>query len=222
MYRPVASARTLVAILGLCVATLASAEGSMDNWSPGTNYLPVPQPRTPQVARGKVEVNEIFWYGCSHCYALDPSLEKWSKAKPAYIEFVRTPVIWGPVHRQHARLFYTLQSLKRTDLHITVFEAIHRQGNMLAARNDAEARALHLDFLKQHGVSEKAFNAAYDSAAVTDGVAFAERLTSDLSVAGVPLLVVHGKYTTNVSQAGGERQLFSLIDDLAAREKQRR
>ena len=74
--------------------------------------------------RGKVQVNEVFWYGCGHCYALDPALENWKTSKPDYIEFVRTPVMWGPVHRQHAKIFYTLQALNRADLHAVVFDAI--------------------------------------------------------------------------------------------------
>ena len=88
----------------------------------------------PASPAGKVEVNEVFWYGCGHCYALDPALESWKAEKPAYVEFVRVPVIWGPMHRQHAKLYYTLQALRRPDLHSKVFDAIHQQGLQLAAR----------------------------------------------------------------------------------------
>ena len=77
-------------------------------------------------------MNEVFWYGCGHCYALDPTLENWRETKAKYIDFQRIPVIWGPPHRQHAKLFYTLQALGRGDLHAKVFDAIHRDGNMLA------------------------------------------------------------------------------------------
>ena len=109
--------------------------------------------------------------------------------KPAFIEFVRMPVIWGPPHVQHARLYYTLQALRRGDLHSKVFDAIHQDGDMLAARtSDEQARALQLAFLKQHGVTEQQFNAAYDSMpSRCNNVKRAETLTGRYEVGSVPV-----------------------------------
>lgn len=221
MNRRILSASALAAALAVGAATLGLAANSAGSWREGTNYTLLEKPRPPQVSRGKVEVNEVFWYGCGHCYALDPTLETWKTSKPAFIEFVRTPVMWGPVHKQHARLFYTLQALNRTDLHVAVFDTIHQKGNILAAQTDEQARAVHLAFLKEHGVSEKDFDAAYDSTAVSGGLTYAEQVTTGFAVASVPLLIVQGKYTTSVSQAGGETQLLALLNDLAAGEKRR-
>jgi thiol:disulfide interchange protein DsbA len=212
---------------GLMFAAVAYADGPVatdaQQWRPGTNYLRVPIPQPTQVAPGHVEVNEVFWYGCGHCYTLDPTLENWRESKAEFIEFRRIPVMWGPAHRQHARLFYTLQALGRDDLHPKVFDAIHRGGHMLATDGDDDAaRALHLAFLKDHGVSEKDFNAAYDSKSVTDNLRSAQEATERFAVASVPLIIVNGKYTTSVSMAGGTPGgLISLINDLAARERPR-
>ena len=214
-------ASTLVATLLAAALAVPVFAAPATEWTPGTNYLQLPAAKPPTLARGKVEVNEVFWYGCGHCYALDPTLERWKTSKPAFIVFVRTPVIWGPVHQQHARLYYTLQALNRDDLHPAVFETIHRKGNMLAAQSPADARALHLAFLKEHGVSEKDFADAYDSAAVTADLARAERLTYEFNVASVPMIYVNRTYSTSVSQAGNEAQLLSLINDLAERERRR-
>jgi protein dithiol oxidoreductase (disulfide-forming) len=197
----------------------ATTPGSQ--WQPGLNYTVLGYPQPSTLPKGKVEVNEVFWYGCSHCYALDPVLESWKGTKPAYIEFVRIPVIWGPSHRQHARLFYTLQKLGRDDLHPKVFAAIHQGGKPLMASTDQEARAMHLSFLKENGVSEKQFNDTYDSPEVTKQVDLAEELTVRYEVASVPTMIVAGSYSTSVSQAGGENQLLALINDLAAREQRR-
>jgi thiol:disulfide interchange protein DsbA len=198
-----------------------TAAASLSQWKEGTNYTVLPNPQAPAVP-GKVLVNEIFWYGCSHCYALDPLLESWKLKKPDYVEFVRIPVIWGPVHRQHARLFYTIQALGRGDLHSTVFDAIHMSGIPLAGRTDEEARAMHLEFLKEHGVTEKAFNDAYDSPQVTANLQRAEELTKTYQIAAVPTLIVNGRYSTGVTQAGGSGALLTLVNDLAASEQQRR
>jgi thiol:disulfide interchange protein DsbA len=163
----------------------------------------------------------VFWYGCGHCYALDPALESWKTAKPGFIEFVRIPVIWGPAHRQHAKLYYTIQALGRLDLHVKIFEAIQRGGKPLSAPSDQDARAMQMEFLKEHGVSEKSFNAIYDSMPVQANVQQAQNLTEQYVVASVPLIVINGKYVTGVGPAGGATQLLSLINDLAASEKGR-
>jgi protein dithiol oxidoreductase (disulfide-forming) len=198
--------------------TLVSAVGQ---WQPGVNYTLLGRPQPSTAAGGKVEVNEVFWYGCGHCYALDPALESWKASKPAFITFVRIPVIWGAVHEQHAKLFYTLQELGRGDLHSKVFDTIHKQGKMLAAQDPAEARAMQLAFARENGISEKQFNAAYDSPAVAANLDRARLLTGSYEVASVPTMIINGTYSTSVSQAGGTDQLLHLVNDLATSEQRR-
>ncbi len=91
-------------------------------WKPGVNYDPVVPSQPTSVAAGKVEVLEVFWYACPHCYALEPFIAAWRKTKADYIEFVRVPVMWGPLHRAHAQLYYTLKQLGRNDLDDKAFE----------------------------------------------------------------------------------------------------
>jgi thiol:disulfide interchange protein DsbA len=199
----------------------ASAAAALSKWQAGTNYKLVPAPQPTSVAAGKVEVDEVFWYGCGHCYTLDPVLEKWKAEKAPYVEFVRVPVIWGPVQRQHAKLYYTLQALNRPDLHTKVFDAIHQQGLALSARDEVEARAMQLVFLSSQGVNESRFNSAYDSMSVASNMLRAEEFTKKFAVANVPVMIVNGKYMTSVSEAGSEAKLISLVNDLAASEKAR-
>jgi thiol:disulfide interchange protein DsbA len=199
----------------------ASAASALAKWQAGTNYTLLPTPQPTSVAAGKIEIDEVFWYGCGHCFALEPTLENWKSSKAPYIEFVHVPVIWGPTHRQHAKLFYTLQALGRGDLHPKVFDAIHREGKQLAAATDEGARALHMAFLKEQGISEKDFNAAYDSMSVAMNLQKAEKFTQTFAIDSVPTMVVNGKYKAGVSQAGGPGELMSLINDLAASEKSR-
>jgi thiol:disulfide interchange protein DsbA len=199
----------------------SAAVAALSKWQAGTDYKLAPAPQPTNVGAGKVEVNEIFWYGCGHCYALDPALESWKADKAPYVEFVRIPVIWGPVQRQHAKLYYTLQALHRPELHTKVFDAIHQQHLPLSARDEVEARALQYGFLSTQGVTEKEFDAAYDSMTVATNIARAEEFTKKFAVASVPLMVVNGKYMTSVSEAGTEARLIALINDLAASEQAR-
>lgn len=190
-------------------------------WKAGTNYAPLVPAQPTNVGPGKVEVVEVFWYGCPHCSALEPFIQSWMKNKPEYIEFVRVPVMWGPVHRAHAKLFYILRALNRGDLDQKVFDTIHKDGNMLVSNDEQVSRKMQLDFLKAQGVSAEDFNKAWDSFTVSSGLQRADQLTQRYKVNGVPLIVVNGKYTTDVGQAGGPGQLLQLINDLAASEKRR-
>ena len=190
-------------------------------WKVGTNYTPLVPAQPTNVGPGKVEVVEVFWYGCPHCSSLEPFIQSWLKNKPEYIELVRVPVMWGPVHRAHAKLFYLLRALNRADLDSKVFDSIHKDGNMLVSNDEQVTRKMQLDFLKAQGVSAEDFNKAWDSFTVSSGLQRAEQLTQRYKVNGVPLILVNGKYTTDVGQAGGPGQLLQLINDLAASEKKR-
>src|SRR5689334_3091672 len=95
-------------------------------WKAGVNYDPLVPSQPTSVGAGKVEVVEVFWLGCPHCYALEPFIQNWLKTKPDYIEFVRVPVMWGPVHRAHAHLYYTLLALNRADLFEKAFDTIQQ------------------------------------------------------------------------------------------------
>jgi protein dithiol oxidoreductase (disulfide-forming) len=164
-------------------------------------------------------VVEVFWLGCPHCYALEPFVEAWLKNKPSYIEFVRVPVMWGPAHRAHARLFYTLQALNRSDLFEKAFDTIQQQHQPLIAQSgDEETLKLQQGFAKENGISPEDYAKAYNSFTVNSNLQRAEQLTQRYQVQGVPLVVVDGKYTSDVAKAGGPAQLIQIIDDLAASE----
>jgi protein dithiol oxidoreductase (disulfide-forming) len=91
------------------LAAMPAAQQLPDQrWKAGVNYEAVVPAQPTSAPPGKVEVLEFFWLGCPHCYALEPYIQKWLQQKPSYIQFVRVPVMWNPVHQLHAQLFYTL------------------------------------------------------------------------------------------------------------------
>jgi protein dithiol oxidoreductase (disulfide-forming) len=187
-------------------------------WKPGVNYDPLVPAQPTSVAPGKVEVLEIMWLGCPHCYALEPFMRSWIKSKPSYVEFVRAPVIWGPVHRAHAKLFYTLEALGRPDLIDKAFDYIQQQRAPLVAQSDAESFKLQQAWAVQNGISADDFANAYNSFSVNSDLQRAEELTQRYRVQGVPLVVINGKYTTDVQKAGSAKNLIELITDLSAHE----
>jgi thiol:disulfide interchange protein DsbA len=187
-------------------------------WKAGVNYDPLVPAQPTTVGPGKVEVVEVFWLGCPHCAALEPYIQSWLKNKPAYIEFVRVPVMWGPAHRAHAHLFYTIAALNRQDLVQKAFDAIQNQHQTLFGQSEDETLKAQEAWAKENGVSPEDYAKMYNSFTVNTNLQRAEQLTQRYHVEGVPLVVINGKYTTDVAKAQGQSNLIQIIDDLAATE----
>ncbi len=206
------------------IASMPSNQDLPDGrWKAGVNY-DVISPSQPTTAEaGKVEVMEVFWLGCPHCYALEPYIRDWLKKKPSYIQFVRVPVMWGPVHRLHAQLFYTLEALGRDDLVEKAYDTIHRPDNPNPLIGDTEQDTLEqqVKWAQTQGIKPEDFRKAYSSFGVTTSLQHAQEVTDRYHVEGVPEVIIAGKYSSDVGKAGGHPQLIQLMDDLAAFEHQR-
>jgi thiol:disulfide interchange protein DsbA len=180
----------------------------------GTHYQKIVPAQPTNVGPDKVEVVEAFWYGCGHCFSLDPAIESWrGKGKASYVEFVRLPAMWNETTRMHARLFYAAELLGKLDeLHSLIFRELHVNGNQLNTVDKIAA------FFQQHGVSKEEFTKAFSSFAVESKLQRADFLNKRYRIQSVPTVIVNGKYSTDVGAAGGESQLFALINELAAHE----
>ena len=191
-------------------------------WVAGTNYRVLSPAQPTNAAPGKVEVVEVFWYGCPHCYAFDPFLETWRKTAPSYVEFTRVPGTLGYSYRAHAKLFYTLVALGKIDeLHTKVFQEIQKNGNPLIGNDDAESLKLQQTYFKKNGINETDYARAFESFTVRTKLAQAEDLGVRYRVDGVPAIIINGKYYSDVAMAGSHANLISLINDLTAAEKRR-
>lgn len=209
----------------VAATTPAPPAGDLQRWTAGKNFIAYPVAQPVSTPPGSVEIAEGFWYGCGHCFALEPRLEAWEKAKPDWIRLKRIPVIWNEVTREDARLFYTIESLGLLDkLHAEVYRQIHvkhkpftviRGGRVDAAATEKAAR----DFLTSNGVSAEDFARHYRTFSAENKLRQAENLSRRYLLDHTPMIVVHGKYLTDTEMAGGLDQLFQLINDLAARER---
>lgn len=180
----------------------------------GTHYERLVPTQPTSSGPEQVEVAEIFWYGCVHCYAFDSYLKEWQQDKPAYVSFVRVPAVWNPLVQLHARAFYTAQALGKGDeMHDAFFTAIHEEGNLL----DSE-QAL-TEFFGRFGVDARAFKTAFESFDVHTKVQRADELNRRYEISSVPTIIVNGKYKSNATMAGSYEQLIALIDELAASER---
>lgn len=180
----------------------------------GTHYMRLSPTQPTSSNPDQVEVAEIFWYGCPHCFNFDPHLERWQTTKPDYVSFVRVPAVWNSVLQLHARAFYTAEALgKGAEMHSAFFSEIHERDNML----DSEAKLQ--EFFGRFGVDAAAFKTTFDSFAVQAKLQRADELSRRYRIQSVPTIIVNGKYTTDGGQAGSYDDLLALIDELAAAER---
>lgn len=172
---------------------------------------------TPQATESgdKIEVLELFWYGCPHCFHLEPTLDKWLAKKPADVAFRRMPAILGPHWEPQARAFYAAEQLGVADkVHGPLFDALHVKKRKLADENEIA------EVFVEQGVSKEDFLKAYRSFSVDAKVRRALEMGKRYGVDGVPSFVVNGKYRSSPNQAGGYDKLFDVIDALVVLETQ--
>jgi len=162
----------------------------------------------PSDAPGKIEVLEFFSYGCTHCYALEPSFHEWTQAQPSDVAVRQVPVAFNAGMRPLQQLYYTLEAMNRLDLHAAVFAAIHQQRLRLFTKDAMQ------DWAQKQGLDAKRFADTFDSFGVNTKVERANALTQTYDIQGTPTVIVGGRYMTSPSHAKGYRATVDEVDRL--------
>lgn len=198
------------------LAMLAITNSPAQEFVAGQHYQEVKPAVATSVEAGKVEVLELFWYGCPHCYAFEPQLAEWVKNKPDYVEFVRVPAVFAHNWEIHARAYYAAQQLGVLEkIHQPLFDAIHKQGRKVFSEEELT------QFFVDQGVEAEAFKKAYNSFDVDTKTRHAIALTREYGITGVPALIVNGKYRSSAQEAGDFTTLLKLVGSLADKEHKR-
>jgi thiol:disulfide interchange protein DsbA len=161
----------------------------------------------------KIEVVELFWYGCIHCYQMDPILSAWAKKLPADVVFKRVPGLpradWGPM----AKAFFTLEDFKLTEkLHLPLFDAIHKQ-KVLNPTDEAAS----IDWIsKQSGLDRKKVEGSFKSFSMNNNLNRAAQFFRASGATGVPSIIIDGQFITSSTMAGGNDQALKVADYLIA------
>lgn len=201
----------LVWLLG-SIATVSAQEAA--TYQAGTHYVELPSP-APTEEPDKIEVAELFWYGCGHCFTFEPIINEWKKDLPEDVHFRQVPALFGGAWNTHGQLFYTLQSLDKLDeAHLAVFEAMHNDKNQLA--NEAAM----IKLLEPYGITEQEFKRAWSSFGVKSKMDQAARLAKSYRATGVPTLIVNGKYRIEGGMAGGFEGMLNIAEFLIEKERQ--
>lgn len=201
----------LVFLLALVAAPLSFA-ANKNVPDEGIEYQLLTPPQPTNTA-GKVEVVELFWYGCGHCFMFEPHISAWLKKKPENVEFIRIPATLNPGWAIHARAYYTAEVLGVLDkIHEPLFHAIHVEKRRL---NDEAALAA---FFAARGVAEADFRKTFHSFAVDTKLRRATSLTQRYGISGVPSVIINGKYRTDGGMTGSYESLLQVMDYLIGKE----
>ncbi|MDX5378367.1 MAG: thiol:disulfide interchange protein DsbA/DsbL [Halomonas sp.] len=214
MFKPLRILQSAVfAVAGLSLATLASA----DNLVEGQHYEKLPEPIETRAGEDQVEVTEVFWYGCPHCYNLEEPLNAWVAEQPDDVAFNRMPATMGGDWNTHAVMFYAAEELGILEqAHDDLFHAIHEEGERL---NDTDSIAR---FFSQYDVSEEEARQALDAFGVKAQVNKAHARMRTMRLMGVPALVVDGRYLVTPSSAGSLENMPQVAGALVERVRQER
>ena len=170
-------------------------------------------PAQPTHNPDKIEIIEFFWYGCPHCYSFEPLLEKWVKALPKNVEFIRQPAVFSELWGKHAKAYFTAEALGAVDkIHADFFDAIQNK------KQNLETEDQLAKFFVEHGVNETEFRSTFNSFLVDSKMRQATATAGRYGITGVPAIIINGKFKTNGPLAGSHEKMLEVIDQLIKQE----
>ncbi len=205
-----ANAPRFARLLGLALIA-ALLPVSLHAADEGIDYA-VLKPAQPTETGDKVEVLEVFWYGCPHCWYLEPDMKEWVATMPEGVAFRRMPAT-GPRWEPHARAYYAAESLGKLDqFHEALFKAMQVEKRRIMTEDDL------VKFAGGIGIDPDEFRAAYNSFYVETRVKKADEMGRRYGIDGVPAVIVNGKFRTSPSQTGGQERMMEVLNALVAQE----
>lgn len=190
-------------ISALTALALGVASSAAANFTEGKDYRVLANPEN--ITGDVIVVREFFWYGCPHCYTLEPHMQKWAKTRASDVAYFSTPAAMNPVWEQSARGFYAAQLMGAQEkTHMPLFDAIHKDGKKLFDQNSLA------DWYAAQGLDKAKFNSLYNSFAVTTKIERSKAAAMRYQLTGTPAVVVHGKYVVN----GVDEKVPQVVDFL--------
>jgi thiol:disulfide interchange protein DsbA len=219
-------------MLGILSMMLAPISQAAQTWSEGSNYdLLSPAQRT-TVPNGKVEVMEVFSYGCPACNSFQPVIAALEHSLPPNAQMVFLPASFKPEEDwpMLQRAYFTAQALGvATRTHQALFDAVwrtgelaladpatHRLKNPLPSIEDAAKCYEHLT-----GVRADTFVNTARSFAVDVRMKAADAQIVAMQVPSTPCLVVNGKYRINMNSLRSTDDVIGVVRFLVNKESQR-
>jgi thiol:disulfide interchange protein DsbA len=159
-------------------------------------------------------IYEFFWYGCPHCYNLEPTMDRIEADLEKDTKVVKLPVALRDSWIPHAKLYYALKQMDKIDqVHNLIFEEIHLEDNRLNTEQQM------IDFLGKHGIDTGKFIEKYNSFGTQARIKKASNLAKKYQIDSVPTIIINGKFLTSGSYVSSYDELYSVVNLLVERER---
>jgi len=159
-------------------------------------------------------IYEFFWYGCPHCYNLEPTMDRIEADLEKDTKVVKLPVALRDSWIPHAKLYYALKQMDKIDqVHNLIFEEIHLEDNRLNTEQQM------IDFLGKHGIDTKEFIEKYNSFGTEARIKKASNLAKKYQIDSVPTIIINGRFLTSGSYVSSYDELYSVVNLLVERER---
>ena len=167
-----------------------------------------------QTESDKVVIYEFFWYGCPHCYSLEPTINDIESNLDKDTILIKVPVALRDSWELHAKAYYALQQMKLDDnLHEKVFAEIHVNSNRLDTKEKLT------NFIREEGYDADKFLKILDSFGTEIRIKKASRLANQYQIKSVPTLVINCKYKTSGSHVSSYQELYDVFQLLVDKER---
>lgn len=155
----------------------------------------------------KIEVVEFMWFGCPHCYSLEPHILAWREKMPENAVYIREAPPLNDSWKQHSQALYAARILEIEDEFAEkIFHAIHQEKKRVRKPSDIAKLAAEL------GVDKDKFESTMKSFAVMTKLTRASQLAAGAGLTGVPAVMINGKYLTSASIAGSHENMIEAIN----------
>jgi thiol:disulfide interchange protein DsbA len=205
---------TVLAICLLVMSQAASAQA--EPYQEGVHYYRIDQAPASNDT-GKVEVTELFSYGCSHCNTFEPYVQSWMKSKPEHVELNRIAVGFGRKQwEMMARAYIAAEMMGIVEeSHVAMMDAIWKERKQF--RNPDELAR----FYAQFGVTEESFLAHFNSFAADSQLRKSQRDAQLFGITGTPSMVVARKYRIQSNKnVRGFNAMLDIVNYLVEKETQ--
>jgi len=216
----------------LSLLLLPLAAQAQLRWQEGLHYKTLPQPVPSSVPAGKIEVTEVFSYGCIYCFRAKDPMRELAAGLPAdaVLTYVHAAFNPGEAWPMFQRAYYTAQSLGvAAAAHEQMFVSIWETGDFplrdpktggirrpLPSIEDAAAF-----YQKYTGVNAASYLELSKSRQIDDAVKQADMLVEAYRISGTPSLVVNGRYLVMNENLGSWAEVRQMVNFLVAQERRR-
>ena len=169
---------------------------------------------SPQTEHDKIVIYEFFWYGCPHCFNIEPTIVKIESNLNQDTVLIKLPLALKESWVNHAKAFFSMQQMNiDNNLHSKIFEEIHINGNRLDTKSSL------VDFIDSQGFDGSSFSKNFDSFGTEIRIKKANKLARQYQITSVPTIIINGKYLTSGSFVSSYEELYDVVNFLVEKER---